>query len=251
MLAPPRRTNFRTWDQIATNEFDPLTDNPFTAYSPILQEIEANPAAAYDRMWENFEDAVTNYTKESINSIFLSNLTANKKKYDELIDFYKETFYPFSDYYKNEQYDHTRTPNLTSTSTSTGSGTATNERKQTTTRTTTPNNYQTVVTHKVDPFDQSGLRNQSQDISVESGSTSTTESFSGQPDETTTSSESSSTVTTTGTETNGYRKIIHGRTGQRPTSEVVADGLKAAAMHNILDVIINDIADQIFLQVWL
>ena len=251
MLAPPRRTNFRTWDQIATNEFDPLTDNPFTAYSPILQEIEANPAAAYDRMWENFEDAVTNYTKESINSIFLSNLTANKKKYDELIDFYKETFYPFSDYYKNEQYESTRTPDLESTSSSEGSGTATTERKQSSTRTTTPNNYQTVVTHKVDPFDQSGLRNQSQDISIESGSTSTTESFSGQPDETKTSSESSSTVTTSGTETNEYTKIIHGRTGQRPTSEVVADGLKAAAMHNILDEIINDIAEQIFLQVWL
>ena len=250
-MAPPRRTNFRTWDQIATNEFDPLTDNPFTAYSPILQEIEANPAAAYDRMWENFEDAVTNYTKESINSIFLSNLTANKKKYDELIDFYKETFYPFSDYYKNEQYEHTRTPDLESTSSSEGSGSATTERKQSSTRTTTPNNYQTEVTHKVDPFDQSGLRNQSQDISVESGSTSTTESFSGQPDETKTSSESSSTVTTSGTETNEYTKIIHGRTGQRPTSEVVADGLKAAAMHNILDEIINDIADQIFLQVWL
>lgn len=251
MLAPPRRTNFRTWDQIATNEFDPLTDNPFTAYSPILQEIEANPAAAYDRMWENFEDAVTNYTKESINSIFLSNLTANKKKYDELIDFYKETFYPFSDYYKNEQYEHTRTPDLESTSTSEGSGSATTERNQSSTRTTTPNKYQTEVTHKVDPFDESGLRNQSQDISIESGSTSTTESFSGSPDETTTSSESSSTVTTSGTETNEYTKIIHGRTGQRPTSEVVADGLKAAAMHNILDEIINDIADQIFLQVWL
>ena len=139
MLAPPRRTNFRTWDQIATNEFDPLTDNPFIAYSPILQEIEANPAAAYDRMWENFENAVTNYTKESINSIFLSNLTANKKKYDELIDFYKETFYPFSDYYKNEQYEHTRTPDLESTSSSEGSGTATTERKQSSTRTTTPN----------------------------------------------------------------------------------------------------------------
>ena len=250
-MAPPRRTNFRTWDQIATKEFDEITNNPFAPYSAIQQQIEANPAAAFNRMWENFEDAVTNYTTESITAIFISNLTANKKKYDELIDFYAETFYPFSDYYKNEQYEHTRTPDLESTSSSEGSGSATTERKQSSTRTTTPNKYQTEVTHKVDPFDQSGLRNQSQDISIESGSTSTTESFSGSPDETTTSSESSSTVTTSGTETNEYTKIIHGRTGQRPTSEVVADGLKAAAMHNILDEIINDIADQIFLQVWL
>lgn len=251
MLAPPRRTNFRTWDQIATNEFDEITNNPFAPYSAILQQIEANPAAAFNRMWENFEEAVTNYTTESITAIFISNLTANKKKYDELLDFYKEIFHPFSDYYKNEQYEHTRTPKLESTSSSEGSGKATNERKQSSTRTTTPNKYQTEVTHKVDPFDESGLRNQSQDISVESGSTSTTETFSGQPDETTTSSKSSSTVTTTGTEINKYTKIIHGRTGQRPTSELVDDGLKAAAMHNILDEIINDIADQIFLQVWL
>lgn len=247
----PTRTNFRTWDQIATNEFDEITNNPFTPYSEILQQIEANPAAAFNRMWENFEDAVTNYTTESIISIFISNLTANHKKYDELIDFYEETFYPFSDYYKNEQYEHTRTPNLSSDSTSTGTGSATSKHNETRTSTITPTNYQTETTHKVDPFDSSGLRNQSQDISVESGSRSTVDSYTGSPDVTSSTSSALSTVKTTGTDRNAYEKIIHGRTGQRPTSEVVADGLKAAAMHNILDEIINDIADQIFLQVWI
>lgn len=251
MLAPPKRTNFRTWDQIATNEFNPLTDNPFTAYNLLLEEIEATTTDAYDRMWENFEDAVTNYTKETINSIFLSNLTANKKKYDELIEFYQETFYPFSDYYKNEEYEHTRTPDLESGSTSSGSGAASSKHNETRTSTTTPTNYQTETTHKVDPFDSSGLRNESQDISIESGSRETVESFTGSPDTTTTTSTAKSTVTTTGTDKNEYTKVIHGRTGRRPTSEVVADGLKAAAMHNILDEIINDIADQIFLQVWI
>ncbi len=250
MLAPTR-TNFRTWDQIAMNEFDEITNNPFDPYSAILQQIEANPAAAFNRMWETFEDAVTNYTTESIISIFISNLTANQKKYDELIDFYKETFYPFSDYYKNEQYEHTRTPNLSSDSTSTGTGSATSKHNETRTSTITPTNYQTETTHKVDPFDSSGLRNQSQDISVESGSRSTVDSYTGSPDVTSSTSSALSTVKTTGTDRNAYEKIIHGRTGQRPTSEVVADGLKAAAMHNILDEIINDIADQIFLQVWL
>lgn len=250
-LAAPTRTHFRTWDQIAAKELNPITNNPFAPYSAILEDIEATPASAFQRMWENFEEATTNYTTESIIQIFLSNLIANKRKYDELIDFYKENFYPFSDYYRNEQYDHTRTPELESTSTSEGSGTATTSRNQTSTRTTTPNNYQTETTHKVDPFDQSGLRNESQDISVESGSTTTTESYSGTPDETTSTSESTSTVTTSGTEKNESTKIIHGRSGQRPTSEVVADGLKATAMHNILDVIINDIADQVFLQVWI
>ena len=202
-------------------------------------------------MWELYEEAITNYTADTIKQLFISNLIANAKKYNELIDFYSEKFYPFDDFYKSESYDHTRTPNLESSSQSTGSGSATSERHQTRTTTTTPNKYQTETTHKVDPFDSSGLRNESQDISIESGSTSTAESFSGSPDSTKSISSANSSVTTTGTDHNQYDKIIHGRSGRRPTSEVVQDGLLAAAMHDILDIIINDLADQIFLQVWI
>lgn len=202
-------------------------------------------------MWELYEEAITNYTADTITQIFLSNLTANKKKYDELIEFYDETFYPFDDFYKAESYDHTRTPDLTSTSSSTGSGSATSKHNESRTTTTTPTNYQTETTHLVDPFDSSGLRNESQDISIESGSRSTTDVYSGNPDITTSSSAASSAVKTMGTDRNEYTKTIHGRSGRRPTSEVVQDGLLAAAMHDILDIIINDIADQVFLQVWI
>ena len=232
-------------------ELNPITNNPFTPYATLLASIEANPAIAYQRMWELYEEALTNYTAETITQIFISNLTANKKKYDELIDFYEETFYPFDDFYKAESYDHTRTPDLTSTSSSTGSGSASSKHNESRTTTTTPTNYQTETTHKVDPFDSSGLRNESQDISIESGSRSTTDVYSGSPDITTSSSAASSAVKTMGTDRNEYTKIIHGRSGRRPTSEVVQDGLLAAAMHDILDIIINDIADQVFLQVWI
>lgn len=230
---------------------NPITNNPFTPYSPLLESLEATPAAAYQRMWELYEEAITNYTSETITQLFLSNLIANRKKYEELIEFYDENFYPFDDFYKAETYDHTRTPNLQSGSTSTGTGSATSEHNQTRTTTTTPTNYQTETTHKVDPFDSSGLRNESQDISIESGSRSTTDVYTGNPDKTTSSSSAISTVTTTGTDHNAYAKTIHGRSGRRPTSEVVEDGLLAAAMHDILDIIINDIADQVFLQVWI
>ncbi len=202
-------------------------------------------------MWEICENQVTNYTAATIYQIFISNLTANKKKYDQLIDFYAETFFPFDDYYKNESYDHTRTPNLQSGSTSTGSGSATSKHNESRITTTTPNNYQTQITHNVDPFDETGLRPESQDVSVESGSTATTESYSGNPDSTQSYTSSSSNVTTTGTDRNRYEKLIHGRSGKRSTSEVVQDGLIAAAMLDILDIIIEDIADQIFLQVWI
>ena len=202
-------------------------------------------------MWETHEEAITNYTTESITQIFISNLVANKKKYDELIEFYEESFYPFDDFYRSESYDHTRTPDLTSESSSSGTGSATTEKNQSRTMTTTPDDYTTTRTHSVDPFDESGMRDESQDVSVESGSSTTEESFSGDPDITATETESSSTVTTSGTEKNEYTKTIHGRSGKRPTSEVVADGLKAAAMHDILDLIIDDIANQVFLQVWI
>ena len=251
-LAAPTRTNFRTWNEIATNELDPDHNNPFTTYAQILYDIGATPAEAYQRMWENYEEAVTNYTTDSIKQIFLSNHIANAKKYSELVAFYQEEFYPFGDYYKSEEYDHTRTPNLESTSESSSSGSAETEHKQTKTTTTTPNSYTTTTTHSVAPYDEPiSLRNESQDISTESGSNTVTESYSGQPDETTTSTSSSSTVTTTGTDQNEYTKIIHGRTGNRPTSEVIEDGIKTVAKYDILDLIIEDISNQVFLQVWI
>ena len=248
----PTRTSFRTWDQIMMNEVE---GNPFSGYGLILTEIGATAEDALQRMWELFQEAITNYTYSSINEIFISNYIANKKKYDQLVELYQENIYPFGDYYRNETYEHERTPNLTSTSSSTGSGTASTERKQSRTTTTTPNNYETETTHKVAPFDNNaaaaGLKYESQDTAIERGSTSTTESYTGLPDQTSTSSTASSSVATTGKDKNEYNKIIYGRDGRRPTSEVFDDGLKAAAMLDIMDIIINDIADQIFLQVWI
>lgn len=249
-ITQPLRTNYRTWNQILLNEYDGM-HNPFTPYSEILNTIEIDQDYALQRMWELYETAVTNYTLSAIFQIFQSNYNANKDKYAQILEVFETNIYPFGDYYRNEAYDHTRTPNLTSTSSSTGSGTATTERKQTRSTTTTPNNYTTTTTHKVDPYDQTGLRNESQDLAVETGSRTTAESYSGQPDSTTTSNTASSTVGTTGTDKNNYTKIIFGRDGRRPTSEVIEDGMKAAAIYDVLDIIINDIADQIFLQTWI
>ena len=249
MVKKPTRTNFRTWDQIMTKE---LTTNPFNGYLLTLTQIGATAEDALQRMWELFEEAITNYTFESIQEIFISNYIANKKKYDQLVEFYADDLHLFGDYFRSEEYDHTRTPNLSSGSTSTGSGSASTKNNQTATTTTTPNQYTNTTSHNVVPFDATtGERLEYKDTSVESGSRATATSYSGQPDTTTTSSSASSTVTTTGTDRNQYTKLISGRDGRRPTSEVVQDGLKAAALLNILDIIINDIADEIFLQVWI
>ena len=241
----PERTNFRTWNQIM-NELE----DPFEEYEDLLESIEVTTDEAASRMWQLYENAITNYTTPTIQHIFTLNLKANIQKYVDLLALFQQDIYPFDDYYRSETYDHTRTPNLTSFSSSTGIGTAQTQHNQQRSTTTTPNNFTTTTTHKVDPFDQSGLRNESQDEAVESGSTTTTESYTGTPDQTTSSTSSSSAVGTTGTDKNEYTKIIHGRDGKRPTSEVIEDGLKAAALQDILDIIISDIADQIFLQIW-
>ena len=72
-MPAPKRTNFRTWDQVMTNE---LTD-PFIEYSEILSDIDATSEEATGRMWELFEEAITNYTTETIVNIFHLNLVAN------------------------------------------------------------------------------------------------------------------------------------------------------------------------------
>lgn len=247
-MAAPKRTNFRTWDWIMSNE--PSMSDPFTEYSELLEDLDATSEEATDRMWELFEDAITNYTVQSILSIFHLNLIANQKKYADLIDFYEQKYNPFDDMNMHEYYHHERAPDLNSTSISTGSGTAETDRNQTRTTTSTPG-VSTTTVHSVNPFNDTGMKSESQDVTSESGSGTVSESYTGDPDRTETSSTAETTTRTTGSDMNVYTKDIHGRTGKRPTSEVIKDGMLAAAMHDVLDVIINDLADQIFLQVWI
>lgn len=231
-----------------------ITTNPFSGYLLTLTEIGATAEDALQRMWENCENLVSNYSIEFIYEIFKSNYIANKKKYDSLVEFYQDDLHLFGDYYRNEDYEHTRTPNLTSGTTSSGSGSVDTERKQTESRTETPNSYTTTDTHSVVPFDAStspGARVESIDTSVDTGSRTVSTSYTGQPDHTASTSSATSTATTTGTDKNEYTKTISGRDGRRPVSEVIEDGLKAAAMLDILDVIIDDVANQIFIQVWI
>lgn len=231
-----------------------ITTNPFQGYLITLTAIGATAEDALQRMWENCEEQVTNYSIEFIYEIFISNYIANKKKYDSLVEFYQDDLHLFGDYYRNEEYEHTRTPDLTSETESSGEGSVDTSRNQTESRTETPNSYTTTNTHSVVPFDAStspGARVESIDASVDTGSRTVATTYTGSPDHTASETSASSTVTTTGTDKNEYTKVITGRDGRRPASEVIADGLEAAAMLDVLDVIINDVANQIFLQVWI
>lgn len=241
------RTYPRTWDQILTTETG-LT-NCFAIYENILSEISVTPEQAYDRMWQNFEDAITNYTADYILTIFSNNLFTNQKKYTELIELYQKDLDIFSPVHIEETYTDIRTPDLTSNSESTGSGSSDSKINQSRTSTTTPATQQTTV-HSVNPYDDTGMKTENQDVISQSGSDTTLETYSGQPDHTQTQTTAESTVTTTGTETIEHELTRSGRDGRYTISEIIEQAEQSAASLNILDIIINDLADQIFLQVW-
>lgn len=221
----------------------------FADYAELLEDIDATKEEATDRMIELFESMVTNYTAEYIQRIFKLNLVANEAKYNDIVAFFKANYHPFDEYLREEEYSSERTPDLKSLSVSSGTGSADNQRQQTQTTTTSPNST-TTTTHEVQPYDVTGLRTETKDTVAESGSTATNATNSGY-DHSSTSSSASSTVSTTGSEATEYSRSIHGRNGARPQSEIIADGFKAAAMHDVLDVILQDLADQIFLQTWI
>lgn len=242
----PERTIPRTWISIISTEL--AETDLFADYADILEDIDATKEEATDRMIELCESMITNYTAAYIQKIFALNYVANQKKYADLVELYEWEMHPFFNEYENEEYRHTRTPELQTQSYSSGSGTADTTRNQTQTTTTTPG-VTTTNTHSVQPYDSSGLRIETQDATSETGYNTNAISYSGSPDHTATSSSASSTVTQGGSDLNEYEKKRLARKGV--TSEIIKDGLKAINYRDVLDIIIEDLADQIFLQMWI
>lgn len=243
-----RRTIPRTWEKIVSE--NDLSDI-FSEYDDLLAAIDATEEDAFDRMFETQQDAITNYTTEYIYQIFHNNLVAHAKKYAELVAFYQKSLYPFDSVALDETYSSTRTPELTSTSLSVGTGTSDSERKQSITQTNTPDTT-TTNTHSVNPYNDSGFRPETEDSTTESGSNTNVTSFSGSPDHVATSSSASSTVTQGGQDVLETERLTVGRNGRRFLfNEIMDSGLQALEKIDVLDLIIDDLADAIFLQVWL
>lgn len=225
-------------------------DECFTMYSEIFETLGIDYQIATDRMIQNYEQAVSVYTDEYIKLIFTNNYYANAKKYAELIALYEEDIDIFSPVNITESYTDTRTPNLTSSSTSSAGGSTETKNNQSRTSTTTPATT-TTTNHSVNPFDNTGLRQESQDTSTDSGTNTTVESYSGLADKIESTSSSSSSVSTTGTETIVHSLTRSGRDGKFTISDLINQAEEAAKELNLLDLILNDIAEQVFLQVWL
>lgn len=222
----------------------------FSLYNSIFQELGVSSEIATNRMIQNYESAVSSYTDSFIAQIFSNNFYANKKKYEELLALYDSDIDIFSPVSITESYTDLRTPNLSSSSSSIGSGSSQTSNNQSRTSTTTP---KTTVTnlHSINPYDDTGLRTETQDATSETGTRTTVESYSGQPDSTTSSSTASSTVTSTGTETIKHDLTRTGRDGRFSISDIIDQAEESAQKLNILDMILEDIANQIFIQIWI
>lgn len=241
------RTNPRTWETITT-ETD--LSNLFNEYSTLLAGIGATAQDVYNRMLATQLDAVSVYTTAHIRQIVHNNYVVHLLKYQQLIGYVSTDPHLLDPLYDVENYNSTRTPDLQSHSESTGSGSADTTRNQTRTTTNTPNTTSTTL-HEVNPYDNSGLRSETKDTISDSGSTTTVEGYAGNPDHSETSSEAESTVSTTGTEDLEYTRERRGRDGRQLPADVVQSGLAALNMLDIIDIIINDVAEEVFLQLWI
>lgn len=225
--------------------------NPFGIYETFLINVGCSSDEALDYFSINYEKQVCVYTNETISNLFRLNYYANLKKYQELVSIIETDLNILNPVDLSENFTDIRTPNLQSSSSSSGSAETNTQRKQTRTTTTTPTNLTSQTDHDSNPYDNSGLRSVTRDTTVESGSTATTETFSGQPDSTGTISAATTTTTATGTERIEHRLTRQGRDGRFKVSEIIDDAELTAAKLNFLQVLCNDLSDCIFLQMWI
>lgn len=238
----------RTWTDIISVTGAP---NFWSVFETLLTAIGLTVEDA-DRAFElDYEEAITTYANSSIEKVFNSVYLTNLKKYQKMIAVYAEDYDALEDLYYNETYTDLRTPNLQSATTSTGSASGTVKNNQTRTTTETPNGWQTQNIHSVNPYDNSGMRSESQDISTESGTRSSAESWSGTADQTSSTSSGSQTTTETGTETITHTATKHGNNGGHTLQELAEQEFTLAARMNIFKIIEKDLAAKVFLQVWL
>lgn len=231
-------------------------------YSTWLYKLGITEDEAATAFCLNYNDAYTMYKRAFLLDIIRKNALTNKRKYDLLCEAFQATFDPITNYDRTEESTHTREPDITRTAsgeseteTETGRDT-TNQMKQTRTTTTTPNQYTTTTAHDVAPENSSTYNPQTLDTVTESGSTATTETYSGNPDETHTTGTDSTTGTTsateteTGTETTTIESHIYGNIGVTSAQTMLEQSLELAPKMDVWRIIEKDIAAAVCIQVW-
>ena len=270
----PITREYREWATIAET-----ISNPFSAFDTILGAIGIDTTAAMEIFTIDFETATCRYTDAYILKIFDIVYNTNKIKYEKLVAAATAEYNPIDNYNMVESSTDVRTPDLTNqitlnttvamtdtrTTTTNGDSTTTNKFNQTKNTTETPNNYTETATHAVNPYDNPGMTDESRDTTVQSGTRTVSESYSGNADETTvnagstvTNSGGTSTVNSgtntnkeTGTDTTEHEMTRRGNIGVTTSQQMLEAEMALAAKMNIFKIIEQDIASKLFLQVWI
>ena len=256
--------------------------NIFIAYHddwmPIFSAIGMDIDVAWSMFSRDYSHAYTTYDDDIIYHVFQDVYYSNYIKYQKFIAAASAEYEPIENYNMIEVGQDIRTPNLTNQMTLNTTAAMTDTRStqvyshaentsqinQTRTNTDTPSNYTTTSTHKVNPYDNPGFVNAEEDVSVQTGSRTNTETYSGNPDTSTTSGNSSTTnsggtsttntgtntSTETGTEKNDHNLTRRGNIGVTTSQQMLEAELALAEKMNLFRIIEQDIAAKLFLQVW-
>lgn len=236
----------RYWSEI----LDTLKGNPFEYFTSYLQSLNIETESALQYFTLDYEYAVSLYSTESILSLFIKVSQVNAKKYEKLIAVYTAQYNPIDNYNMTESFDDTRTPDLTATSTGTSSADGTVKNNQVRNTTDIPDGYQETSIRSVQPYDGTGFRDESQNVTTQSGTRTTSESYTGEGDTTHSESIANSTTHQTGTEKIHHELSRKGNIGVTTSQQMLESEISLAEKMNIFKVIEKDIAAEIFLKVW-
>ena len=224
--------------------------NPFEAFSEILTAIGVQPADALEYSAIDFADLDCIYTIPEIVKIAAMVYAKNAKKYAMLLQVYNVEYNPIDNVDAHEEFTDTRTPDITRTSSSSGTSSSEVKNNQERTTTDTPNNYKTTTEISKNPYDNPGYTPETKQETTDSGSRTTTESFSGAADTSTATSTGSSSSTETGTEVIIHEAYRHGNIGVTSTQQLITQQIELAPKMDILSIIFADLIDAVCIQVW-
>lgn len=236
----------RYWIEI----IDTLKGNPFTHFNDYLEQLNITVEQALNYFTMDYINAVSLYATEAIGELFAKIANNNAIKYNKLIAAVTADYNPIDNYNMTETYDDTRTPDLTATSTGTSKSTGKAKNNQVRNTTDTPDGYQEQSKREVNPYDGTGWRDESQTTTTQSGTRTTSESYTGAADETESESTANSTTTQTGQEKIHHELTRKGNIGVTTSQQMLEAEMQLAAKTNIFKIIEHDIASEIFLKIW-
>lgn len=239
----------QTWAQIV-EQMQAAAVNPFSAFDTVLSAINVTADDALEYSAIDFADLDCIYTISEIVKIAAMVYAKNAKKYAMMLDVYNVEYNPIDNVDAHETFTDTRTPDITRTSSSSGSSNSEVKNNQQRTTIDTPNDYKTTTEICKNPYDNPGYMPETKQETTDSGSRTTTESYSGLADTASATSTGSSSSTETGTEVIVHEAYRHGNIGVTSTQQLITQQIELAPKMDILSIVFADLIDAVCIQVW-